>query len=174
MVLENDYMIYNVAFSRPITIKRISTANTFPYGSCVKESYRQETNFIRKSYFYTGVVFFFFFFREGGCVAHTMAFGILVPQTGIEPGPSIVGVQSPNHQTTREFRTQDSHPDTTWKEQKKELYEFHFTCSGSRDILVLKFWKILSSLDSCFAMDSNSSSCASPEKSSTLLLWQQE
>ena len=71
MVLENDYMIYNIAFSLPITIKRISTANTFPYGSCVKESYRQETNFIRKSYFYTGVVFVcFFFFREGVCGTH--------------------------------------------------------------------------------------------------------
>lgn len=66
MVLENDYMIHNVAFSLPITIKRISTANTFPYGSRVKESYRQETNFIRKSYFYTGVVVFFFFFFKGG------------------------------------------------------------------------------------------------------------
>ena len=32
-----------------------------------------------------------------------MACGILVPQPGIEPGPSAVKAWSPNHQTAREF-----------------------------------------------------------------------
>ena len=32
-----------------------------------------------------------------------MAFGVLVPQPGIEPLPPAVEVQSPNHWTTREF-----------------------------------------------------------------------
>ena len=32
-----------------------------------------------------------------------MACGILVPQPGIEPGPSAVKAWSPNHWTTREF-----------------------------------------------------------------------
>ena len=41
-------------------------------------------------------LFFFFFW------AHLMAFGILVPQPGIEPGRPAVETQSPNHCTTRE------------------------------------------------------------------------
>ena len=32
-----------------------------------------------------------------------MAYGILVPQPGIEAGPLAVKALSPNHQTTREF-----------------------------------------------------------------------
>ena len=40
--------------------------------------------------------FFFFWPRHVAC-------GILVPQPGIEPGPSALKVQSPNHWTTREF-----------------------------------------------------------------------
>jgi len=32
-----------------------------------------------------------------------MACGILVPQPGIEPRPSAVRVQSPNHEAAREF-----------------------------------------------------------------------
>ena len=42
------------------------------------------------------MVFFFFFFWPRCC-------GILVPQLGIEPRPSAVRVQSPNHWTAREF-----------------------------------------------------------------------
>ena len=42
------------------------------------------------------VVFFFFFGRCTAC-------GILVPRPGIEPGPSAVTAQSPNHRTAREF-----------------------------------------------------------------------
>ena len=34
---------------------------------------------------------------------HRAPCGILVPQLGIEPGPSAVKVQSPNHWTAREF-----------------------------------------------------------------------
>ena len=41
--------------------------------------------------------FFFFFW-----LSH-MACGILVPQPGIEPGPSAVKAWSPNHWTAREF-----------------------------------------------------------------------
>ena len=43
-------------------------------------------------------IHFFFFFRP-----HHMAYGILVPQPGIEAGPLAVKALSPNHQTTREF-----------------------------------------------------------------------
>ena len=41
--------------------------------------------------------FFFFFFW-----LHCAAFGILVPQQGIEPAPPAVEAQSLNHWTTRE------------------------------------------------------------------------
>ena len=34
---------------------------------------------------------------------HHVACGILVPRPGIEPGPSSVKAQNPNHWTTREF-----------------------------------------------------------------------
>lgn len=50
------------------------------------------------------------------------------------------------------------------KKRHMKRYKFHFTCSGSWAIWVLNFWNMLSSLDSCLAMDSNSSSGASPEK----------
>ena len=40
----------------------------------------------------------FFFFWP-----HRVACGILVPQPGIEPGPSAVKARSPNHWTAREF-----------------------------------------------------------------------
>ena len=43
---------------------------------------------------------FFFFFPIW---LHRTACGILVPRPGIEPGPSAVRVQSPNHWTAREF-----------------------------------------------------------------------
>ena len=43
---------------------------------------------------------FFYFFTF--CL-HCAACGILVPPPGIEPGPSAVRTQSPNHWTTREF-----------------------------------------------------------------------
>ena len=42
-------------------------------------------------------LFFFFFF-----LPHRASCGILVPQPGIEPGPSVVTVQSPNRWTVRE------------------------------------------------------------------------
>ena len=41
-------------------------------------------------------IFFFFW-------PHRKACGISVPQSGIEPAPSAVKVQSPNHWTSREF-----------------------------------------------------------------------
>lgn len=43
-------------------------------------------------------------------------------------------------------------------ENTVKRYKSQFTCSGSRAILDLNFWKTWSSLDSCFAMDSSSSS----------------
>ena len=46
---------------------------------------------------YFSTTFFFFF------LPHCMACRILVPWSGIEPGPSAVKVWSPNHWTTREF-----------------------------------------------------------------------
>ena len=45
---------------------------------------------------------------------HHAACGILVPQPGIEPMPSAVKAQSPNHWTAREFPV--------------SLYFKHFTC----------------------------------------------
>ena len=43
-------------------------------------------------------IYFFFFF-----LATLVACGILLPQPGIESGPSAVKAWSPNHWTTREF-----------------------------------------------------------------------
>ena len=168
MVLENDYMIHNVTFSLSLTIKRISTTNSFPYGPLVWRNPTDKRLTVLEKLLLHRCVFFFLAWGWGG----VGVFGILVPPPGIEPGPPIVGVQSPNHRTTREFPTQDSYPYTTWTAEGAIWVPFYlFWFKG---YLVLNFWKILSSLDSCFAMDSNSSSCASPEKSSTLLLWQQE
>ena len=48
----------------------------------------QNSNYVR--------IFFFFF-------GFATAFGILVPQPGIEPGPLAVKARSPNHWTAREF-----------------------------------------------------------------------
>ena len=45
--------------------------------------------------------FFFFLFSFFGRAAQVG--GILVPQTGIEPGPSAVKAWSPNHWTAREL-----------------------------------------------------------------------
>ena len=42
------------------------------------------------------LIFFFFWPRRG-------TRGILVPRAGLEPGPSAVKVQSPNHWTARKF-----------------------------------------------------------------------
>ena len=42
------------------------------------------------------ILFLFFWLRLAAC-------GILVPRPGIEPVPSTVRAQSPNHWTTREF-----------------------------------------------------------------------
>ena len=58
-------------------------------------------------------------------------------------------------------------PEITPHENTRVSNVLHFTCSGSRAILALNFWKILSSLDSCFAMESSSSSGASAEKPAT-------
>ena len=40
------------------------------------------------------------------CLSHYAACTILVAQSGIEPGPSAVNVQGPNHLTVREFPPQ--------------------------------------------------------------------
>ena len=61
-----------------------------------------------------------------------------------------------------------------WKEHSKEVCAFCLTCNGSSVIWVLNFWKILSSIDSHFAMESNSSLDVSTEKSSMELLERQE
>lgn len=46
-------------------------------------------------FFYSFFVFFFWLYRA--------TCGILVPQSGIEPGPPVVEAQSPSCWTTREF-----------------------------------------------------------------------
>ena len=46
----------------------------------------------------------------GGWGAHRGACGMLVPQLGIEPGPSAAKAWSPNHVTTGEFFLGDSLP----------------------------------------------------------------
>ena len=48
------------------------------------------------------LVGFFFFFNVYFSLYRT-AYGMLVPQPGIEPRPSAVRAQSPNHRTAREF-----------------------------------------------------------------------
>ena len=53
--------------------------------------------FFKKINIYIYIFFFFFFWL------HRVACGILVPQPGIEPVPSAVKVQGPNHWTVREF-----------------------------------------------------------------------
>ena len=110
MVLENDYMIHNVTFSLSLTIKRISTTNSFPYGPLVWRNPTDKRLTVLEKLLLHRCVFFFLAWGRGG----VGVFGILVPLPGIEPGPPIVGVQSPNHRTTREFPTQDSYPYTTW------------------------------------------------------------
>ena len=112
MVLENDCMIHNVTFSLSVTIKRISTTNSFPYGPLVWRNPTDKRLTVLEKVTSTQVCFFFPGVGAGwGGVG---VFGILVSPPGIEPGPPIVGVQSPNHWTTREFPTQDSYPYTTW------------------------------------------------------------
>ena len=46
------------------------------------------------------------------------ACGILVPQPGIEPRPSAVKAQSPNHWTAREFPTAILTDDARWGEKR--------------------------------------------------------
>ena len=52
---------------------------------------------------YHMVVLFSIFFFKFFFWLHCTACGILVPRPGIEPGPSSMRVQSPNHWTAREF-----------------------------------------------------------------------
>ena len=62
-------------------------------GFCIKWSLYSET---------AGILFhfiLFYYFFGGPCCA---ACEILVPQPGIEPGPSAVKAQSPNHWTAKE------------------------------------------------------------------------
>ena len=54
-------------------------------------------NLVRHFLFYLFLIYFLFFWP------HHEACGILVPQPGIEPGPSTVRAWSPNHWTAREF-----------------------------------------------------------------------
>ena len=51
--------------------------------------------------------------------AHSRAYEILVPQTGIEPTPSAVEAYSPNHRTAKEF------PSSTIFILLFDMYTFH-------------------------------------------------
>ena len=62
----------------------------------------QNEHFIYVFIYFWKYLFFFFF-----CLSHT-AWGVLGPWPRIEPGPSAVRAQSPNHWNTREFNRMSS------------------------------------------------------------------
>ena len=72
---------------------------TFWKSSTTPQVCTQADAFCSKSKHETHMLSHFF----GGHVVGRNTVGILVPQPGIEPGPSAVKVQSPNHQTARKF-----------------------------------------------------------------------
>ena len=70
----------------------------------LESRYKHEyTGFCMNIYFFFS--FFFFFF----------ALGILVPQPGIEPGPTAVEAQSPNYWLTQESPIFISLKENTWE-----------------------------------------------------------
>ena len=89
-------MNHNPGFNSAVLDRRGSAAQGRPVNVFGQVSPSSDSWGARVGFFLS--IFFLFFFW-----LHLTVWGILVPQPGIEPGPSAVRARSPNHWATREF-----------------------------------------------------------------------